>query len=336
LKKLTVAEKCASIRRLFTVMRYALLDCHPPNRSSKSSISDRNGERSLLNVSEARIRYRQIRDDDISAVVELLNKGFPERGRDYWARGLARQARRPIPDGIPRYGYLLENAAVPVGVILVLHMTGPPGDEAACRCNLSGWYVEPAFRSHAALLISFAIRRKEVTYININPEKHTWPIVEAQGFTRYSNGWFITAAALSRAEPGVRLVEIASEGSPAALPEAKLLSDHADYGCLSLVCIAADGAYPFVFRRIVKGRRIRPPGAKLVYCRSIEDFVRFAGVLGRFLLKRGMLFVAVDANDRIQGLIGTSRLSRGRKYFKGPHPPRQGDLSYTELAIFGP
>jgi hypothetical protein len=296
----------------------------------------------LLNVSEAKIRCRQIRDEDIGAVIELLAKGFPERSRSHWARGLERQRAQALPDDSPRYGYLLESAAVPVGIILLLCTSQHLGEEAVTRCNLSSWYVEPAFRSHASLLISFAIRQKQVTYVNISPAKHTWPIVEAHGFTCYSSGQFLAAAAVNRAEPSVRLHEIKPGGSlppqlKIASADAGLLTAHADYGCLSLVCEAADGGHPFVFQPIgVKRGLIRVPGAQLIYCGSISDFVRFAGVLGRFLLKRGMVFVSLDANGPVEGLVGTFRTSWGRKYFKGPNAPRLGDLAYTEIAIFGP
>ena len=44
----------------------------------------------------------------------------------------------------------------------------------------------------------------------------------------------------------------------------------------------------------------------------------------------------VDANGPIEGLRGVYTEKRGRKYFKGPNPPRLGDLSDTELVVYGP
>jgi hypothetical protein len=75
---------------------------------------------------------------------------------------------------------------------------------------------------------------------------------------------------------------------------------------------------------------------RLIYCRDIAEFVRCAGTLGRFLMKRGYPSVVLDANQPIRGLVGAYLGMRGRKYFRGPCPPRLGDLAYTELAFFGP
>jgi len=290
-------------------------------------------------ASPVKIRCRQILDTDIPAIVGLLAKGFPERGRPYWLRGLQRQREHQAAFDYPVYGYLLESEDIPVGIVLLLFASVDAGGKSTMRCNISSWYVEPAFRSHATLLISFALRHKEVTYLNISPAKHTWSTVEAQGFRRYSSGQFLAAAALSRTG-GAQVRELRQGASPqayASIPDGELLIAHAGYGCLSLLCTAADSAHPFVFLPLkTKKGPLSIPGAQLIYCRDIADFTRFAGALGRFLLKHGLMFVALDANGPIDGLIGIYRESRGRKYFKGPNAPRLGDLAYTELVLFGP
>jgi hypothetical protein len=74
---------------------------------------------------------------------------------------------------------------------------------------------------------------------------------------------------------------------------------------------------------------------QLGYCRSIEDYVRCAGAIGRHLLRHGKPVVIVDANGPIAKLPGIYSEVRGRKYFKGSHQPRLGDLADTELAIYG-
>jgi hypothetical protein len=93
---------------------------------------------------------------------------------------------------------------------------------------------------------------------------------------------------------------------------------------------------PFVFFQLRKRRGVIPvPAMQLGYCRSIEDYVRCAGAIGRYLLRRGKPVVIVDANAPIAKLPGIYSEVRGRKYFKGPHRPRLGDLADTELAIYG-
>jgi hypothetical protein len=75
---------------------------------------------------------------------------------------------------------------------------------------------------------------------------------------------------------------------------------------------------------------------QLIYCRDLADYVACAGAIGRFLLGRGKISVIMDANGPIDGLRGFYTEKRGRKYFKGPHQPSLGDLSDTELVVYGP
>lgn len=86
---------------------------------------------------EARkVRCREIGDADIDAVSDLLTRGFPGRRRDYWLRGLHRHGARELPEGCPRYGYLLESGGHPVGALLLLYAARRPGTEQILRCNV--------------------------------------------------------------------------------------------------------------------------------------------------------------------------------------------------------
>ena len=211
------------------------------------------------------------------------------------------------------------------------------GDSLVPRCNLSSWYVEPAYRAYAPMLISHALRHKEVTYMNVSAAPHTWPIIEAQGFSRYSEGIFVSLPALSRMSGGERVEVLGAKASPPTIAvdafEREILLQHAVHGCISLWCVSGGRVFPFVFRpRLVKGFI---PCAQLIYCRDIADFVRFAGPMGRYLAHRGRAVVIVDANGPLPGLLGIFRSGSKPKYFKGPQRPRLGDLAYTEYAIMG-
>jgi hypothetical protein len=286
------------------------------------------------------IRCREIAASDIDAIADLLTRGFVARSRDYWMRGLRRQATRDVPQDYPRYGYMLDHEGTPVGVLLLLYSVRGDGSEAAIYCNLSSWYVELAFRNYAPMLTSIAQRLKEVTYFNISPAHWTWPIIEAQGFRTYARGFLFSLPMLSRwvARTRTEIISPDTATIPGLLDnEAALLRRHAAYGALSLVCRTAGRAHPFVLTpmRIRRGL-IAPPAMQLIYCRDIADYVACAGAIGRLLLRRGKLSVIVDANGPIDGLRGPYIERRGRKYFKGPNRPRLGDLSDTELVIYGP
>jgi len=281
------------------------------------------------------IRCRQIETSDIAAVAALLRRGFPNREQGFWDHALGELQRREPPAGLPQYGYLLETGGKLVGAILMICSAIPAGETFAPRCNLSSWFVEPAFRAYASLLVTQALRHKDVTYLNVSAAPHTWPIIEAQGFARYSNGLFVCLPALAR--NGGEAVEIVDGPLPPAIAadafERQVVAQHTEHGCIGLWCVAGGRAYPFVFRqRLVKGFI---PCAQLIYCRDIGDFARFAGPLGRYLARRGRPIVIADANAAIPGMPGLFRRGSKPKYFKGPQRPRLGDLAYTEYAIMG-
>jgi hypothetical protein len=281
------------------------------------------------------IRCRQIDAGDLAAVAELLGRGFPNRTHDFWQHALKELAGREPPDGLPKYGYLLESGGRPVGAILLICSAMQAGDKLASRCNLSSWYVEPAFRTYAALLVSQALRHKDVTYLNVSAAPHTWPIIEAQGFARYSDGLFVCVPALKRLSAADK-IDVVEQPPPQVTVDAfeqKIVVQHTEHGCIGLWCVAGGRAYPFVFRpRLVKGFI---PCAQLIYCRDVADFARFAAPIGRYLARRGRPIAILDANGPIPGLPGVFRPGSKPKYFKGPERPRLGDLAYTEYAILG-
>jgi len=283
--------------------------------------------------------FREILQSDLDAIGDLLTRGFVHRSREYWMRGLHYQGARSLPPGAPRYGYLLEHQGVPVGCLLLIHSSRMIDGEAAACCNVSSWYVDPAFRNYAALFASMTQKRKEITYFNVTPAVATWPILEAQGFVPYCRGLYFSVPALSRGGPRMTVEAVTQDTAlVAGLTDAELamLKRHAEYGCLSLVCRMAEGALPFIFFSLRKRRGIIPlPALQLGYCRGVADYVKCAGAIGRYLLLRGKPIVIIDANGAVAGLAGVYNEARGRKYFKGPHQPRLGDLADTELAIYG-
>jgi hypothetical protein len=289
-----------------------------------------------MTTPEPMLRCREIGEADIDAVVSLLTRGFTERDRLFWLAAFDQLARHKPPPGLPKYGYLLDSGGSAVGALLLICSRVPDGDALTTRCNLSSWYVEPAFRAYAPMLVSRAIRNKHVSYLNASPAPHTRPIIEAQGFFRYASGTYFSVPMIKGLVAGrkARVVDASSQLTvECTLRDQQILTAHARYGCISLWCIADERAHPFVFRR----RRLRGliPVAQLIYCSEVTDFVRFAGPIGRWLASRGLALVTLDANARILGLPGWYMNGKAPKYCKGPRLPRLGDLAFTEYAMFG-
>ena len=148
----------------------------------------------------AKIKLREIRNDDIPHVVELLVRGYDHaRPREFWQLVFTGLRRRTVPAGFPRYGHVIESEGTLVGVIILIFSMIRSNGKVSIRCNGSGLYVDPAFRVYAPLLASRALRDINVTVLNITAAPHTRRMVEASGFTKYSNGIFVAIPVLEPA-----------------------------------------------------------------------------------------------------------------------------------------
>jgi hypothetical protein len=282
-----------------------------------------------------KLGIREIADADIDSVIDLLVRGFP-RPRRYWEVRLGRLRTRPLPPNMPRYGYLLEADGTSVGVILLISSLRRMGDRQELFSNLSGWYVEPDFRSGAMQLLKRALANKRTTYLNLYPATHVRPIIEAFGFRPYSKGQVVALLALTHNQRNTRARIV--EGDNLAKTdleegERQLLDAQAGYGCIAFCCTTDGQTRPFVFvPRIIKGFI---PCAQLAYCRKITDLVDVAGTVGRYLLRHGRPLVLIDANGPIPGIPGKYFPDVAPKYYKGETAPALGDLTETEATIFG-
>ena len=288
-----------------------------------------------LSSSSARLGIREIADADIDPVINLLARGFPSPRR-YWEAGLERLRTRSVPPNMPRYGYVLEADGDPVGVILLISSLRRIGDRQELFSNLSGWYVEPGFRSHATQLFKRALANKQTTYLNVSAATHIRSIIEAFGFRRYSEGQVLAPLALARNRRNTRayIVGVDSfDDSDLEVVERQLLEVQAGYGCIAFCCATDGQTRPFVFvPRLLKGFI---PCAQLAYCRKITDLADVAGTVGRYLLRHGRPFVLVDTNGPIPGIPGKYFPDKAPKYYKGAAAPLLGDLTETEATIFG-
>jgi hypothetical protein len=310
------------------------------------------------------VRCRRIEESDLDKLVTFLAVSFgdpnPQFGRwligtarrrlglsvkevasaskhsiDFWATALSRMGDIEPPPGYPKYGYILAAADEPVGVLLLIFARTIIDGEMKVRCNVSSWYVAPAFRAYAALLVSRALSHKNVTYFNITPSPTTWPILEAQGYGRFCGGTFMS---VPLACGGVRRCRVFRPdaslvpGDDLSDFEVALLRDHEAWGCLNLICYSEGRRYPFVFSILKRFGCVRY--AQLIFSRSLDDFVRFARPLGLALARSGVFLVACDADGPVAGLVGVFD-ANDPKYFKGPDKPRKCDLAFSERAVFG-
>jgi hypothetical protein len=277
---------------------------------------------------------REIVRSDFDRLADLMTSGYPSSSHDFWLQRLGRLSQHASPLGYPKYGFVLERDGAPIGGIFTVFSSVIVNELSRIRCYLTNWYVTPEYRSYASMLAKQAKKYKEATYFIGTPSGHARPILEAQGYTRYCDGRFTAAPALSRRHEDARVAVLSDQScgkSGLPPPEEELLLRHARYGCISLTCSSASGVYPFVFHPRLKARVV--PFARLVYCRDLSDLVRLAAPLGRFLISRGYPLIVLDANGPVPGLVGAYS-GNFPKFFSGPDQPRLGDSAYSARVIF--
>lgn len=281
-----------------------------------------------------RVRCREITSDDFDGVIDLLTRGFWRTPRSFWVDAFRRLSAHPTPEGFSKYGYLLDNDGTPVGVILMITTTRVINGVSSIWCGGSSYYVDPEFRLYAPLLTSRAHRFKDVTYFDLTPSPPRLPVLKAHKYKKLAEGIHVAFPALCRSPPDARVYKVTDDSyMDDRLPayERDLLVDHASYGCLSVVCEHRGTVHPFVF---AIRRKYGVPYGYLIYCRNQADFISFAGTLGRFLVKRGLSVVVLDADGPIAGIPGR-HIQALHRYWKGQQKPPLGDLAYTEIAMFG-
>jgi hypothetical protein len=151
----------------------------------------------------------------------------------------------------------------------------------------------------------------------------------------FAAGRTIAFPALSRNRTDARVQVVAPDTFPGpdlSRAEVDLLLDHLNWGCLSLICEAEGLRYPFVFG--LERRSGKLPIAHLIYCRSISDLVRFAGPVGRFLLRRGYPVIKFHSDGPTRGIAGR-HFGGAPKFRKGGVSVWPGDVAYSEQALFG-
>ncbi len=237
----------------------------------------------------ATVRCRRIEAADIGALSALLAQGFPVRNAAKWHASLAVINSWTEKYGLPQVGFVLMDGEAMVGCLLTIY--SPDGR----RCSFSSWYVAEGYRRFGTILVSAALRDRSVTYLNISSEKETRPIIEAQGFRRYSDGVVLAAPLLSPAGLFRGKVHWSDPRPPGDVPPAEraLMEDHATLGCIRFWCEDGGAVHPFVMAR--RPFKAGITVAQVIYCPAGLDWRRLSGAVGRAIAGQGLFLLLIDA-----------------------------------------
>jgi hypothetical protein len=237
--------------------------------------------------------------------------------------------------GFSKYGHCLEIGGEIVGVLLQIYSQRTVNDATHVECHLSSWCVDKEFRMFAPALSVSATKRRDVTYVNISPAKHTRESIEALGYRRYVEGQLLFTPLLSRRVANTFILDW-NDAMPAAdfLPtaERRLLREHHEMGRRAFVGVKDGVPHGFVSSTstVLRGRI---GCEQILYFRDNATLSLFAGAIGAHFLKQLRFLYLVDANGPIEGLAGRYLPGRSPRYYRGPVAPRVGDLAYSELAL---
>jgi hypothetical protein len=277
-------------------------------------------------------KIREIEASDVSYVAELLGRGLGYPPTYY--RGIfAALDRRPAPSGCPQRGLLVEVDGRVIGALVLIYSRGLRAPSAPLRCHVTSFYVEPSFEVYGAMLALRATNRKDVTFVNLSARPNIRKFIEAQGFRKYVSGQFVAILPWHALE-SVGGVELTAGALPppgeCSEIERDMVAAHVEAGCICLWATLRGRSVPLIMRP--KRFKNRVPGAQILYCPDTQGIKLYVGALSRFLLRRGMLLLSVDANGPISGLHGHFFEGVEPRFVKGQQP-QIGDLAFTLNAL---
>lgn len=237
---------------------------------------------------------RAITQSDVIAAKTLLAEGFPDRSRAFWADVFTRMDRfgGNAAAGVP-YGYFLDHAGAPVGLILTPALMRADTDTAPVRViNFSSWYIRAEHRWRAVPMLRAIMRTHPAMFTDLTPTPDVQRLLPSLGFQQLSGGTVLHVLPLAAVGPA-RGARVTSDLSCLAPDVRTLLEAHRQIDCLAFALEGPGGATGI----IVKRRRIRRvSAATLVYAGSNAHLDQCFPVFARALLARGILGLVTDAN----------------------------------------
>ncbi len=276
------------------------------------------------------MKIREITPDDLPALVALLTEGFPRKTPAYWQNALDILATRPKVGDLPQFGLTVEHDGVLHGVMLLIAQDTERGP----MCNLSSWYMRPDMRKYAALLFQRSLRWKGVSYTDCSPADHVLPIVEKFGFTPYTGGTvLLDARAALRPGPAVRALKTATALEDLSAAQRAQVARALSYGCRGFMLKDASGAPVPVLYRTTKLKGL-VPAARFVLG-DPRLLISHAPGLMRALFARAIPVMLIDWLPDDAPTTGKVLPHYGLRYCRGETRPEVGDLSDTEIGLFG-
>jgi hypothetical protein len=227
----------------------------------------------------------------------ILSRGFPSRSREFWQAGLGRQAKYQDTGAAGPLGYLMRVAGAPAGIILTMRSHRPcPDGRPKSVLNLSSWYVDEQHRWLAPRMLQKVLAEDVDIFTDLTPSPPVREMVRRLGFVQRYEGVLLAPLAVSALQFGASatIAPFDDAGARSLPPETvALLADHRALGCMVAFLTTGGRVQPLVFSPT---RRKQLPSARLVFAPCVADVRDHIGVIARYLLAQGVMFLEIPAN----------------------------------------
>lgn len=245
------------------------------------------------------MKLRPILRADANAAVSLLSEGFPVHSRQAWQDSVRRLFAHVEHGWDGSIGHIASEGGRDIGLGLAI-----PGHRSAYEpeprkvVNLAAFYLRPGNEWMTTLFLRRMMKDASVEYVDLTASIAMREVNRRLGFTDRSHGIVVAPTALAALRPArrVRIIPFEKLTHGMLSPEHRsLLEHHARLQAIALA-VEVDGAcHPLI---LVKSRRRRVVGARVVLARDTELIRRIAGPLSRHLLGSGILFLEFDSTAR--------------------------------------
>jgi hypothetical protein len=237
------------------------------------------------------------------------------------------------------HGYLLEDGAEVVGFLGLLFSRRLVGGKDVKFCNLSHWFVRPAYRRHSVSMLLPVLGLRGYTLTDLSAVAGVATLLEALRFVRLGSTYRLVLPFPGLRHflyaPRCRIVQGAARVRGLLGPhEQRLLDDHRRLDCHHFLLRGGAGQCYVVLTRPV---RERLPFAFVLY---VGDRAVFREYLGAFRLRVGLdlKVVALVIDDKfLDGVLpwwSVNFQSRETRFFRSDRVPGDAiDYLYSEFAL---
>jgi hypothetical protein len=264
----------------------------------------------------------------------LLQEGFPDRSADFWDRALYRLLRYPgNPAADVPIGYLMRVKDDLAGVVLTPAKPARDGDGVDRIVNLSSWYVRPAYRWQAPMMLKKILELKDTAFTDLTPTEPVQKMLESFDFEVIRQGMSLNLLPLDRlkSRSGCYVKDLDSDAMVSMHDDlARSVAAHREFGCLTAELCTPEETFLTAFK-IVKTRGIRC--AMLVYCEKNEAIYRNLPAIAQYLIEKGIYILVFDIPPG-QDVPGIARRPHARRYARGLNFAHRTDYLGSELSVF--